>query len=111
MKKLFTIACTLVIGGALAFAQAGRPAPAATSSTTKTSTTSTKTSGKKSHQDDQGAQEVGRRAKKAPAHHHDPSEITSWKLLQKSGQQNGRFFFCGCSAYNVRTQLFPQKFI
>ena len=52
MKKLFTIACTLVLGGALAFAQATQNPPAS-GDQTKTDTTSTTTkkhhkSGKKS---------------------------------------------------------------
>jgi hypothetical protein len=55
MKKLFTIACTLVLGGALAFAQTsgstgGQSTPAGQSTTagdqTQTGTTTTK-SGKK----------------------------------------------------------------
>jgi hypothetical protein len=43
MKKLFTIACTLVIGGALAFAQAGSTAqnPPAGDTTSKTGTSTT----------------------------------------------------------------------
>jgi len=50
MKKLFTIACTLVLGGALAFAQATQNPPAS-GDQTKTGTSTTKThhkSGKKS---------------------------------------------------------------
>jgi hypothetical protein len=52
MKKLFTIACTLVLGGALAFAQATQNPPASGDQTqTGTSTTTKKHhkhSGKKS---------------------------------------------------------------
>ncbi|HEY2364374.1 MAG TPA: hypothetical protein VGK36_24885 [Candidatus Angelobacter sp.] len=52
MKKLFTIACTLVLGGALAFAQATQNPPASgDQSQTGTSTTTkkhSKHSGKKS---------------------------------------------------------------
>jgi hypothetical protein len=45
MKKLFTIACTLVLGGALAFAQTGSTGgqtPAGDQTKTSTSTTTTK---------------------------------------------------------------------
>jgi hypothetical protein len=45
MKKLFTIACTLVLGGALAFAQAAstpQTTPAGDQTKTSTSTTTTK---------------------------------------------------------------------
>ncbi|MGH9638170.1 MAG: hypothetical protein ACRD72_25315, partial [Candidatus Angelobacter sp.] len=42
MKKLFTIACTLVLGGALAFAQAGTTqTPSASGDQTKTGTSTT----------------------------------------------------------------------
>jgi hypothetical protein len=44
MKKLFTIACTLVLGGALSFAQAGSTTqnPPASGDQTKTGTSTTK---------------------------------------------------------------------
>jgi hypothetical protein len=43
MKKLFTIACTLVLGGALSFAQAGSTTqnPPASGDQTKTGTSTT----------------------------------------------------------------------
>ncbi len=43
MKKLFTIACTLVLGSAMSFAQAGSTTPpAGGTDTAKTGTTKTK---------------------------------------------------------------------
>lgn len=45
MKKLFILACTLVLGSALSFAQATTPTPAAGNDTGKTTST---TKGKKS---------------------------------------------------------------
>jgi hypothetical protein len=60
MKKLFTIACTLVLGSALSFAQAAQTPPAGGTTDSKTSTTKTKI-GKK------GATKAhkGKKAKKA----------------------------------------------
>jgi hypothetical protein len=42
MKQLFTIACTLVLGGALAFAQAAQTTPASGDQTKTGTTTTTK---------------------------------------------------------------------
>jgi hypothetical protein len=49
MKKLFTIACTLVLGGALAFAQTGSSTGAQTPAGDTTSKTGTSTTTKKHH--------------------------------------------------------------
>ena len=80
MKKLFTIACTLVLGSALSFAQATQTPPA--SGTTGTSTTKSDTKTKKHSHSKKG----GKKSKKSsgdstatPA-----TEITSWKLFQKA---------------------------
>ena len=59
MKKLFTIACTLVLGSVLSFAQAAQTPPAGGTTDSKTSTTKTKSSKKgKAHKG-------GKKAKKA----------------------------------------------
>ena len=61
MKKLFTIVCTLVLGGALTFAQTGASAGAQTPAAgdkTQTTTTTKKSSKKKGHK--------GKKGKKAP---------------------------------------------
>jgi hypothetical protein len=42
MKKLFTIACTLVLGSALSFAQAASQTPATGTDTGKSTTTTSK---------------------------------------------------------------------
>jgi hypothetical protein len=62
MKKLFTIACTLVLGGALSFAQAGTTQnPPASGDQTKTGTsTDTGKSGKKH----KGHHKGGKKSKK-----------------------------------------------
>ena len=60
MKKLFTIACTLVLGSALSFGQATQTPPAGGTTDSKTSTTKTK-SGKKGAKSHKG----GKKAKKA----------------------------------------------
>ena len=49
MKKLFTIACTLVLGCAMSFAQAGTQTPPAGSDTTKTTKSDTTKTKKHSH--------------------------------------------------------------
>lgn len=60
MKQLFTIACTLVLGSALSFAQAGTTQnPPASGDQTKTGTSTTT---KKHHK--HGSKKSGKKAKK-----------------------------------------------
>jgi hypothetical protein len=58
MKKLFTIACTLVLGSALSFAQAAQTPPAGGTTGTGTAKSDTKT---KKHSHKKG----GKKAKKS----------------------------------------------
>ncbi len=57
MKKLFTIACTLVLGGVMSFAQAQNPPATGTTDTGKTQTS------KKKHHHHKG----GKKSKKGAA--------------------------------------------
>ena len=66
MKKLFILACTLVLGSALSFAQASTPTPAAGNDTGKTNTTST-TKGKKSKTHHKGAKKSKKSTTTEPA--------------------------------------------
>ena len=72
MKQLFTIACTLVLGGALAFAQTGAQNPPAGGDQTQTGTSTTT---KKHHK--HGTKKSSKKAKKAdttaPAANPSPS--------------------------------------
>jgi hypothetical protein len=60
MKKLFTIACTLVLGGALSFAQAGNPPAGGDQTKTGTTSTDTGKTGKKH----KGHHKGGKKSKK-----------------------------------------------
>lgn len=62
MKKLFTIVCTLVLGGALSFAQAGTTQNPPAGDQTKPGTTSTDTG--KSGKKHKGHHKGGKKSKK-----------------------------------------------
>ncbi|MGZ4871675.1 MAG: hypothetical protein ACXV5R_09005 [Candidatus Angelobacter sp.] len=64
MKKLFTIACTLVLGSALSFAQAGtaQTPPAGDTGKTTTTTTTTTTTKKHHHHHGKKASKKGKKA-------------------------------------------------
>lgn len=61
MKKLFAIACTLVLGGTMMLAQTGTGTPGASD---QKPTTTTKTSGKKATSKTSKAHKGGKKSKK-----------------------------------------------
>ena len=85
MKKLFTIACTLVLGSALSFAQA-----ASTSQTTPAgdqTKTSTSTSTKKHHH--HGTKKSSKRLRRRPQAHHPNKSLF---IVIPSGLMRAAFF-------------------
>jgi hypothetical protein len=64
MKQLFTIACTLVLGSALGFAQAATPTPSASGDQAKTGTSTTT---KKHHHTKKSSKKSTKKSKKGAA--------------------------------------------
>ncbi|MBZ5489927.1 MAG: hypothetical protein LAO76_03230 [Acidobacteriia bacterium] len=74
MKKLFTIACTLVLGGALAFAQTGSTTSGQTPSGDQTKSSTSTTTTKKHHKHGAKKSKKGKKSTEAtPAPAASPS--------------------------------------